>query len=148
MFLGSSKCDQWSNASSLFLYRTRERDMSVCTESTSFKYNALLWILIHEMDRLVRLPFRFSHVIGIQISGSVRGWQCQGRCWHAFFLFSRAPSHAARLGDKPPRGPQPEQLLPVAVWTDGERWGSPRPRHLTHRPGHMLLEERALWHPG
>lgn len=146
MFLGSSKCDQWLNASPLFLYRTGERDMSVYTASTSFIYNALLCILIHEMDRLVRLPFRFT--TSLKSKSVVVCGDASAAAWHALFLFSRAPSHAARVGDKPSRGPQPEQLLPVAVWTDGERWGSPRPRHLTHRPGHMLLEERALWHPG
>lgn len=133
------------------LYRTRERNRSVYTASTGFIDNTLLWTLIHEMDKLVCLPFRFTHVIEIHISASLRWWRCQCNCLTCFppvIPGSRAPSHAAGAGDKPSRGPQLEQLLPVAVWTDGEGRGSPWPRHLTHRPGHMLLEERALWHAG
>lgn len=44
--------------------------MSAYTESTSFRYNTLLWILIHERGKLVRLPFRFTHVTETQVSAS------------------------------------------------------------------------------
>lgn len=56
-------------------------------------------------------------------------------------LAGRGLSCIARACDKPSRGPHFEQLLPVAVWIDGERWESSRPRHLANRSGHMFLEE-------
>lgn len=46
-------------------------------------------------------------------------------CFLPVISGSWSVSCIARASDKPSCGPHLEQLLPVAVWIDGERWDSP-----------------------